>query len=813
MAILKFTSKAETLSQVASHVTSRDLTPQQYNHAFIVPNLLYFSFQEWRDNRVHICGNIRESFTSMVAVRSSASGEDGHQRSMAGAYDSILNVSLNKTGALESAIEQVFGSYGDVPSNSDQVLIQSMVKDTQASGVIMTRPMDDGTPYYVLNYDDETGCTDSITSGVGNHKLVMVYRNCTDEVFVSRRIQKMVLLARSLEKMFHSDALDIEFALDRSGNMYLLQIRQVTTSSGWQTNVDGIVKTRLEKLEQKVKLLSTRKPNIYGKRTILGNMPDWNPAEIIGVHPSPLAASLYRHLITFQTWHLAREQMGYRQIPLTDLMVLLEGSPYIDVRASFNSFLPLGINPQTGEVLVNAWLDRLDNNPELHDKVEFGIATTVHDFQFDKFMEEHYGGLLDRNAYQTYKGQMLSLTASLISTAENSSFTSALQKINQLEKLQENNFNQVTNEVAKDKGAVTLAEEIKQLLKKATEWGTIPFSILARHGFIAESLLRSAVSAGAITAERVEVFRASTHSVMGALTQDAYAVAEGIQSKVNFDAKYGHLRPGTYDILSPTYRERDDLFTYSTPAPKATSITFTLLPDEEKSLNCLIKETGFHEFDASALFDYAKKAIEAREYAKFIFTRNLSTALDLIADWGNAQNLSKEMLAQLDIESILKQPTLSLKTFQQKIETRLKVSSHERLIKMGYLIRDHKDLYVVPSLKTAPNFISQKSITALSVFLDSTTGSSESLKGKIVCIENADPGFDWIFTKGIAGLVTKYGGANSHMAIRCSEFNLPAAIGCGELLFVQASKCGQLILNCREKYVRPASVNMERKSF
>ena len=50
-------------------------------------------------------------------------------------------------------------------------------------------------------------------------------------------------------------------------------------------------------------------------------------------------------------------------------------------------------------------------------------------------------------------------------------------------------------------------------------------------------------------------------------------------------------------------------------------------------------------------------------------------------------------------------------------------------------------------------------------------------------IENADPGFDWIFGNKLLGLITKYGGVNSHMAIRCAELEIPAAIGCGEQKF------------------------------
>ena len=58
----------------------------------------------------------------------------------------------------------------------------------------------------------------------------------------------------------------------------------------------------------------------------------------------------------------------------------------------------------------------------------------------------------------------------------------------------------------------------------------------------------------------------------------------------------------------------------------------------------------------------------------------------------------------------------------------------------------------------------------------------ENLKGKIILVESADPGYDWLFLYGIAGLITKYGGSNSHMSIRCSEMNIPAVIGCGEQL-------------------------------
>ena len=50
-------------------------------------------------------------------------------------------------------------------------------------------------------------------------------------------------------------------------------------------------------------------------------------------------------------------------------------------------------------------------------------------------------------------------------------------------------------------------------------------------------------------------------------------------------------------------------------------------------------------------------------------------------------------------------------------------------------------------------------------------------------IPQADPGYDWLFGQGIAGLITLYGGPNSHMAVRAAELDLSAAIGVGEKIY------------------------------
>ena len=139
----------------------------------------------------------------------------------------------------------------------------------------------------------------------------------------------------------------------------------------------------------------------------------------------------------------------------------------------------------------------------------------------------------------------------------------------------------------------------------------------------------------------------------------------------------------------------------------------------------------------------------------------------------------------------------------QKVDQARLDYAYARVLKLSYLIRGIKDLHVVPIHRSEPNFITNKRIEKPCKFLQASALNYGNINDYLICIDNADPGFDWIFTKGIAGLVTKYGGANSHMAIRCAELQLPAAIGCGEELFERIKDCRKLELDCAAKVIRP----------
>ena len=77
----------------------------------------------------------------------------------------------------------------------------------------------------------------------------------------------------------------------------------------------------------------------------------------------------------------------------------------------------------------------------------------------------------------------------------------------------------------------------------------------------------------------------------------------------------------------------------------------------------------------------------------------------------------------------------------------------------------------------------------------------QDLKNKIILLDSADPGYDFIFSFKILGLITKYGGANSHMLIRCVDENIPAAIGVGDLTYSNLQKANTVNINSKQKTI------------
>lgn len=793
-----FGTKAETLERIRPFLKKSVVTDQ-----------VHFPLKSWEQNSETIIKDIQNRFQGHeLIIRSSSLEEDSWDSSQAGAFLSVAGVSAEERNTLGSAVEEVISGFRSNGSGlynpENQVLVQPFITDVEMSGVAFTKHLENGTPYILINYDDQSNRTDTVTSGsTEDSRSILIYKDGQKRP-KDPRLQKVAEAVEELEIITGYSSLDIEFVLSTSGELYVVQVRPITTHTGLREVQD--FHNRVNEAKRKITSRCKKYPHIYGETTLLADMPDWNPAEMIGVRPKPLDISLYQYLITDSAWRIARGKMGYHDPTPEKLMFNIGGHPYIDVRNSLNNLIPKGLSSELSEKLVNHYIHRLKENPHLHDKIEFDIAITCYSPDIEHHLQRLKDAGFTKGEINELKEGVRHLTKQAI-VGEDLSVENLIKETEKLNLRREKFLQQ-------DHDADEIPSMINTLLDDCINYGTIPFSILARYGFIASSMMKGLVAKGAITESQKDQFFNSIETVAGVLVDKMDLVLMGELSREKFLKEFGHLRPGSYDITTYSYRERPEYYFPKEPpqrtkdhqAIKAKGASKEIFSEE--TMAKIAQEIKFMKMNvtASQLLDFIRGATASREYAKFQFTKNLDAVLTLIAEWGYHNGFSKQDMSFLFIEDILRLTTQTIARepvlyIKQKVQDGKNWYVESNKIETPQLISSPEDLDVIEHNSAEPNYVSSKSVTSAICKL-SEIYSKEELIGKIVITEGADPGYDWIFMHPIKGLITKYGGAASHMTIRCAEFGLPAAIGCGEELFERLQHAEKVELNCANKQIR-----------
>lgn len=763
---------------------------------FDIPKFICFTVTDWENNASDLINKALSFNSKLLIIRSSALGEDSLENSKAGEYDSILNVKSNKSD-IKNAVQSVLKSY--VRKNNfnklNKVIIQTQVDKVLLSGVIFTRELNTGAPYYVINYDDKSGTTDSVTSGNGEYsnRTIYILRDIPEDELRSKRFKIIYQAVKELEGCMNSDLLDVEFALDLNYNPHLFQVRSITTSKHWRPNQDEDIFNLIEKTSNYFERFNSKEKFLFGDFSIFSMMSDWNPVELIGKSPRRLDYSLYRKLITESSWRLAREQMGYNHILGKSLMSSICGQPYIDTRLSFNSYLPKKLENELSNKLVNSWLNKLKENPFLHDKIEFEIAITCYSFDLEEKLENDYNQIFNESQICEIINTYRSLTLDFIDKNSKGSIENAMDKIDELKHILEVDYKEINK---------LKISELQGLIEIIKLKGIIPFAIIARHGFVAKTLFDSLNKKyKLLNKQEVNQFFRTIPTVASEFSIDSFKLSNDKMEESVFFEKYGHLRPGTYDITSLRYDQMDKKLFFSTQIENSRESSFNLNKHQKAKLQRILDKHGLTNITSNLFLDYVVTAIKNREYAKFIFSKGISIILEIITHYFSNYKISKEEASNFDIDEILGfYFNEEEKGFKNTLKKIISIRNEEiflsHSLRLPQVITSSSDIKIIPFQVSLPNFITKQSVESSLYHLnaiDDLTG----INRKIVLLENADPGYDFIFNYEIKGLITKYGGANSHMAIRCAEFNIPAAIGCGEQIFESLSSyTGKIKLDC-----------------
>lgn len=776
-----FSTKAGNLAKLAPVLKGAAILPQ-----------ISFCIGEFEGENVNSIVERTRELSTKVIVRSSAFDEDCTNSSKAGMYLSIPCVDTSRSNEVIAAIKAVIDSYGNGDARNE-ILIQPMLSGVTASGVVMSCDVDTLAEYIVVNIDFSSS-TNSVTGGVCQDAFTWIRLKKSEIRCSDVWQQKIVSICEELEDIFDESALDIEFAFCGQ-KLYILQVRPIARAGKMDlSSLDLSIAAK--KLSKKIEKLSKPHPMLLGSKAVYGVMPDWNPAEIIGVKPRRLALSLYKELITDSIWAHQRDNYGYRALRSHPLMISFLGVPYIDVRVSFNSFVPKSLNEKIAGKLVDYYLDKLVETPYYHDKVEFSIVFSCYTFDLPQKLEVLLGSGFEPFELKAIENSLLELTKKVI-CLDDGLYQKDIKKIEQL-KVKHDLV--VTSELA-------LIDKIYWLCEECKRYGTLPFAGIARAAFMATQFLDSFVSLGIITDKEKSDFLRTFSSVSSSLLQDLHRFFDGVISRDEILMKYGHLRPGTYDILSDRYDEAFEEYFAKRPAEDmATGFLFSI--EQKQKISEFLKSSGL-EINFEELISFIKGAIEGREYSKFVFTKSLSQILVYMDELGRRFGFSKGDISHLDISEVLslysslESPDIS-KWIAQSIAHSKREYEWTLAIKLPSLLVSPSDVYQFFLEKCEPNFITQLLIRS-EVCVLGNTGCSADLEGKIVFIKNADPGYDFLFAKNIAGFVTCYGGPNSHMSIRASELGLPAVVGVGERLFNIWGKAAILELDCAAKVARVVS--------
>lgn len=697
-----------------------------------VPQGLGISCIQWCADRERSLDAIaRHLGSATFAVRSDCADEDGHGRSNAGRYATCLGVDGSDRDALIHAIDHVFASYAPL-RGTDEVLVQQQISPVRDSAVGFTHALPDGAPYYVLSVASGPR-SDNVTRGAGDVDTWYFSRDNPRIEGLPERWRAYMHALIEVEAAMGSSPCEVELAAAIDGQVWLLQARPLAVNACAERPLVALRALA----EQRLAALIPSPP-------LLGMMPDWNPAELLGEHPRPLALTLFDRLVTRRAWHVGRVALGYARVEPPRLLQVHAGRPYIDVRTSFRSLLPASLAPALQERIVEAWCARLRAEPALHDKIEFDITFSALTCGIDAAFESRYHGLLDANERRVFIDALRQPTTAALDPVLTSRLCAGFER-----------------DLA-SAGPGPSVRHLRHGLDRLELRSAVRFATIARQAFAVEALLRSAVDAGALAAARLEELKRTAAAT----------------SSLAIPFPREHERSGTFDISVPTRRQLGARagcapLADSTPMPSQRPSPMRIGRAESAACRDAFHTIGL-DLDPGALFAHYQQVLRARELGKFALARGVSLTLEALAARAMTVGIDRDDAGWLTVDELLADDV----SLRSRVDSARARYALEARLRMPLLIDDHR-LDVVHHAASQANYLGRGRVGGRPVTVDAHTDPDLVPVHAIIAIASADPGFDWLFQRRPAALLTAFGGPNSHMAIRCAEHGVPAVLGLG----------------------------------
>jgi pyruvate,water dikinase len=337
---------------------------------------------------IDMIAGLRTDLGGNIAIRSSATCEDGAELSLAGVFDTHY---LGADDDIETAMRSIYDQ-SQSPEVLDHLQLHFRDKEEVRMGLVVQRLIaaeKSGVMYTgvdeantLIQYVDGFGAdlVDGNKEGasilVDGEGRIMQSKGYRNDKLSTQQVDKLMEAGRSIQEIFGDNLQDIEFAFE-NGELIILQARPLTTRLDaielYETSADT-----LEAVKQQLSALALREMERFSTSSVVFS--DTNFSELLP-RPAEMDFGVFSYIFTGSddipgAIQLGRIEMGY---PLTDesvgYMHYIGGRPYLSILGDAHTYYA-GF-PDTKEeytaTFVQGYLDAVNHDPSKGSYPEMGL--------------------------------------------------------------------------------------------------------------------------------------------------------------------------------------------------------------------------------------------------------------------------------------------------------------------------------------------------------------------------------------------------------------------------------------------------------
>ncbi|MBC7537460.1 MAG: phosphoenolpyruvate synthase [Bacteriovorax sp.] len=666
-----------------------------------------------------------------LAIRSSAQGEDSGEQSFAGQNSTFLNI--HDQLSIKKSVAKCFES---INKKSSALYREHFLKEKSQSVQmnvvlqVMVDPLYSGVFFSVDPRSNEKGWVLEAIEGYGEDlvsgkKTPFHFEENKSHITSLFNLDEVVSVGNKVRDYF-GFGIDMEWAIDKNNNFFVLQARPITALSG-KSNEKKLIQQEIERLKN-----SHAADTIWDGQTFS----EWSGP------PSELTFSLWREAFAANgAFSVALKKLGYLGLDQElnnethSLLEKIFGRAYVNI--SLMAPLYFGSIPY-----------KMVPRPQPHLKFDF------HKMTFSNFVN---------TPFTMWK--MLKIGWRL--STERRVFLDECVKELQLFK------NKLVSENYKNLDSIKLIEmftiESQNFYSMVLVYPLVLIILIESTNQSLRAMLKGVLSSSEIEQKLKLWMSHGLHTVTMKMNEDYQLACLDNTKRSSFLKTYGHRGPGELELSHHRWSELSDKIFYN--------ITPGLLK-KDNSLNVIQDIRDLKTYKKLAIekeWILLKEMLELREAWKMTLLKPYAELRSIVLEIAERESL-EETIFWHDCKEIVNHDFNKERAIQRKEKINiLKAISLPPIISLSELkaITEEKTVdksNVLTGTPLSPGFV----FGEVRVVIDPENVDTNLWPDNVILVaESTDPGWTGLFLKSKAVIVEK-GGVLSHCAIVAREMNLPA---------------------------------------